>query len=155
MGRRKKSVNEIEVSAEDQIQQKTIEKYLAKNPDWILYQKEYDVIPLMKGFGKGDLVFQMTDNYERHHFHVIECKNHSISETITQAEYYASWIKLLHPKSRVTFQAVVIDTWSIVYDMDMNKAIYNTLTKIHSLVGLSKNELMTLSQLYTNLIANK
>jgi hypothetical protein len=149
MGRRKKVIETVlPLSAEEEIQQYTINKFVEDNPDWRLYNKEYDVIPFMKGFGKGDLIFH---NNIAKRFHIIECKNHSPKDTLEQAEYYSSWTKLQYPLLRVTYQAVVVKDWSIVYEMDINKAMINTITKIHNLVGLSKNELTTLSQLYVNL----
>jgi hypothetical protein len=149
MGRKKKDASLLQpISAEEEIQQYTIGKFIKDNPDWKLYNKEYDVIPFMKGFGKGDLIFH---NGIAKRFHVIECKNHSVKETLEQAEYYASWVRLQYPTIRVTYQAVVINEWSLIYEMDINKAICNTLTKIHSLTGLTKNELTTLSQMFVNL----
>ena len=153
MGRKKKAQGiEIVLSAEDIIQKDVTSKFLSENDYWELYQQEYDVVPMMKGLGKGDLVFC---NKDLEKFHVIECKNHSPKETQEQAEYYAAWVKMKHPSHRVTYQFVVGNEWSIIYDIDITKAVLRTLTKIHSLQGLTNNELSTLSQIYASLFVHR
>ena len=154
MFRKLKQNDETEhvVSAENILHEQVIKTYIKDNPGWILFAREYDVIPLMSGFGRGDLVFF---NRELNKFHIVECKNHSHNKTINQSEYYASWIKVKYPNSHVTYQAVVNVrnniTWSIINDIDLKTAIVNTLTKINELKGLNHNELNSLGQLYTNL----
>jgi len=145
MGRRKKVDTK---DTEESVQSYVIDTYLKEHPGWILFDKEYDVIPFTKGLGKGDLVFCLKD---KQWFNVVECKCHSPGQTFEQAEYYASWIKLRFPNARVSYQTCVLKEFSILYEMDLNKAIYNTLSKIHQLTGLNKNELSTLTQLYQNL----
>ena len=153
MGRKKKiDAQSEEISAEELIQLTVIDKFIKENTGWELQDREYDVVPMMKGLGKGDLVFF---NKQLDSFHVIECKNHSTKETLEQAEYYASWVKIKHPSKRVTYQCVVVSEWSIIYDMDLNKSVINTLTKIHTLKGLTKNELATVAQIYSSLYLHR
>ncbi len=156
MGARKKNIitdnNQIIYDKEEIIHSQATQKFLEENKDWILFEKEAEIIPFMKGMGKCDLIFMCTTSSK---FHIIECKRHSPEKTLEQAEYYASWIKLRFPNYKVTYQSLICDNYSIIYDLDLQKAIFNTLSKIHTLCGLNRNELTTLAQLYTNLYTHK